>query len=353
MSLIRFAPPLNRAVAAQAQVIGEVFPSVALAAAAGAEWAWTTLHRCVAPPATGYLQAAGASDPHAAFERVFVEVARDFRASAGDEAAFRIRVFELAHHHVMRGLPRRRHPRTTDLAVLSRLSDGPPVPAAVERAHVAAAVAAVNAARAKAARRPRRTRSRRRGAGTAGMSLTAVLLFVAGPVGKVAAGATLAVAATTGVLALDPLPQRAAAPVQPGAEAAEAHDARGDGGRGKATVARGERRRAVQAGTGGDIGQPRDAGRKPAGAGLETAAAAPDTAGEHRDGGHEGAGAAPHGRSDATTVDQRLTVPADLDVHGVGAEAPPGRAQALDRQKTPQVPALAALPPAPARPVTQ
>jgi signal transduction histidine kinase/DNA-directed RNA polymerase specialized sigma24 family protein len=75
---------------------GERFETVMTAASTGIEWAIALLYREFHAAILRYLRARGARAPEATAERVWLEVAQDLQRFAGDEAAFRRWLFELA-----------------------------------------------------------------------------------------------------------------------------------------------------------------------------------------------------------------------------------------------------------------
>jgi RNA polymerase sigma factor (sigma-70 family) len=81
------------------------------AARAGAEWAWASIYRDLAPVVLGYLRRRGADDPENLTGEVFVQVVRDLHRFEGDERAFRAWVFVIAHHRLVdEGRRRTRRP---------------------------------------------------------------------------------------------------------------------------------------------------------------------------------------------------------------------------------------------------
>jgi RNA polymerase sigma factor (sigma-70 family) len=67
----------------------------------GAESAWATLYRDLAPTVLGYLRANNAPEPDDTLSEVFLQVARDLHGFDGDERAFRAWVFTIAHHRLI------------------------------------------------------------------------------------------------------------------------------------------------------------------------------------------------------------------------------------------------------------
>jgi RNA polymerase sigma-70 factor (ECF subfamily) len=93
--------------------IGLEFPRVLDAARAGAEWAWQSLYRDLAPSVLGYLRARGAPSPEDVCGDVFCQVVRDIHSFDGDESGFRSWVFVMAHHRLLDDVRRRkRRPET-------------------------------------------------------------------------------------------------------------------------------------------------------------------------------------------------------------------------------------------------
>ncbi len=88
--------------------IGLEFPRVLDAARAGAEWAWRTLYRDLAPSVLGYVRARRATSPEDVCGDVFCQVVRDIHSFEGDEAGFRSWVFVIAHHRLIDEARRRR-----------------------------------------------------------------------------------------------------------------------------------------------------------------------------------------------------------------------------------------------------
>ena len=82
-------------------MLGESFPSVLIAAQAGADWAWDTLYRQLAGPVLGYVRAHGAAEPDDLVGEVFLQLARNVARFEGDEQQFRSWVFTVAHHRVV------------------------------------------------------------------------------------------------------------------------------------------------------------------------------------------------------------------------------------------------------------
>lgn len=80
--------------------VGENFPEILRAAQLGAEWAWRTLYRDLAPAVTGYLRLHEASEPEDLTGEVFVQIVRGLSGFTGDEKHFRSWVFVIAHHRI-------------------------------------------------------------------------------------------------------------------------------------------------------------------------------------------------------------------------------------------------------------
>ena len=81
--------------------LGTTFSSVLAAAQAGAEWAWASLYRDLAPTVRGYLRAHGAVEPDDLVAEVFLQLARNLHSFEGDEQGFRSWVFTVAHHRLV------------------------------------------------------------------------------------------------------------------------------------------------------------------------------------------------------------------------------------------------------------
>jgi len=81
--------------------IGAEFPSVLDAARTGAEWAWQTIYRELAPAVLGYLRNSGAHSPEDVCGDVFCELVRDLHRFEGSEEAFRGWVFLIARHRLI------------------------------------------------------------------------------------------------------------------------------------------------------------------------------------------------------------------------------------------------------------
>jgi RNA polymerase sigma-70 factor (ECF subfamily) len=87
--------------------LGVAFTDVLVAARAGADWAWATLYRELAPSLLGFLRARGAPDPEDVLGEVFLQVVRDLRRFEGGEREFRAWVFTVAHHRLLDDARRR------------------------------------------------------------------------------------------------------------------------------------------------------------------------------------------------------------------------------------------------------
>jgi RNA polymerase sigma-70 factor (ECF subfamily) len=99
-------------------VLAQNFPSVLAAARAGADWAWTTVYRELAPAVLGYLRARGAADPEDLTGEVFLQVVRDLGRFDGSERDFRAWVFTIAHHRLIDDARRRgRRPVEADAEI--------------------------------------------------------------------------------------------------------------------------------------------------------------------------------------------------------------------------------------------
>ena len=81
--------------------LGEGFDGVLEAAKGGAEWAWTSLYRDLAPLVLGYLRSRGAAEPEDLTGEVFLQIARDLRSFTGSETEFRSWVLVIAHHRLL------------------------------------------------------------------------------------------------------------------------------------------------------------------------------------------------------------------------------------------------------------
>lgn len=126
--------------ASPATGVGTEFSAVAVAARAGADWAWTRLYRALAPPVLAYLEAHGAPDAEASLGVVFCHLADALDEFDGDEGAFRVLAFHAARRELddwarLTGRIMRRGP------TLTRIDGLPPVSPALEQRHVQAAVA--------------------------------------------------------------------------------------------------------------------------------------------------------------------------------------------------------------------
>lgn len=90
---------------------GDEFPQILAAARLGAEWAWTSLYRDLAPPVGGYLRAKGAQEPDDLVGEVFLQLVRDLPRFEGGEREFRRWLFTIAHHRMLdAGRRHRRRP---------------------------------------------------------------------------------------------------------------------------------------------------------------------------------------------------------------------------------------------------
>ena len=94
--------------------LGAGFERVLVAAQAGADWAWTSLYRTLAPSLRGYLAANGSDDPDNLLGEVFLQLARHIATFTGDESAFRGWVFTIARNR-LRDDHRRRSRRPVEL----------------------------------------------------------------------------------------------------------------------------------------------------------------------------------------------------------------------------------------------
>jgi RNA polymerase sigma-70 factor (ECF subfamily) len=88
------------------------FPHILAAAQLGADWAWTSIYRDLAPSVIGYARARGAREPEDLTGEVFLQVVRDLRRFDGTERDFRAWVFTIARHRVIdEGRRRGRQPQ--------------------------------------------------------------------------------------------------------------------------------------------------------------------------------------------------------------------------------------------------
>lgn len=81
--------------------LGTSFNSVLEAARTGADWAWTSLYRDVAPVVLGYLRAQGSRDPEDLTGEVFLQVVKALSSFQGEEGEFRSWVFVIAHRKLI------------------------------------------------------------------------------------------------------------------------------------------------------------------------------------------------------------------------------------------------------------
>lgn len=116
-------------------MLGEQFPHTLAAARAGADWAWSTLYRDLAPAVLGYLRARGASDAEDLTGEAFLQIVRDLPRFEGDERDFRAWVFVIAHHRLIdAGRRRARRPAEfTDELPTHAIEIDPGDPIASER----------------------------------------------------------------------------------------------------------------------------------------------------------------------------------------------------------------------------
>ena len=82
-------------------MVGDRFPQTLEAARTGAEWAWSSLYRDLAPSVLGYLRARDVPDAENVMGEVFLQVVRDLPEFDGGERAFRAWVFTIAHHRLI------------------------------------------------------------------------------------------------------------------------------------------------------------------------------------------------------------------------------------------------------------
>lgn len=90
-------------------MLGDHFPETLGAARAGADWAWTSIYRDLAPSVLGYLRGRRAVDPDDLTGEVFLQIVRDLHTFEGGERQFRAWVFAIAQHRLLD--ERRRHAR--------------------------------------------------------------------------------------------------------------------------------------------------------------------------------------------------------------------------------------------------
>lgn len=86
---------------AKSSTLGTSFTGVLEAARGGAEWAWTTLYRGLAPVVLGYLRAQGSRDPEDLTGDVFLQVVKSLSGFQGNESEFRSWVFVIAHRKLI------------------------------------------------------------------------------------------------------------------------------------------------------------------------------------------------------------------------------------------------------------
>jgi RNA polymerase sigma factor (sigma-70 family) len=82
-------------------MLGNRFGETLDAARAGAEWAWVSIYRELAPSVIGYLRGRGARDPEDLAGEVFLQVVRDLAAFDGNEREARAWVFAIAHNRML------------------------------------------------------------------------------------------------------------------------------------------------------------------------------------------------------------------------------------------------------------
>jgi hypothetical protein len=126
--------------ASPATGVGADFSAVLTGARAGADWAWTRMHRALAAPVLAYLQSHHAPDAETSLGTVFEQLAEDIVDFDGDEAALRLKALRLARRELdswarVFGPTDRRGPTVTLLEGLPAVAED------LERRHVAAAVA--------------------------------------------------------------------------------------------------------------------------------------------------------------------------------------------------------------------
>jgi RNA polymerase sigma-70 factor (ECF subfamily) len=81
--------------------IGPTFDSTLAAARTGAEWAWTSLYRDIAPSLLRYLRARGAEDPENTLGEIFVKLVTGLPSFRGSESDFRAWVFTIARNRLV------------------------------------------------------------------------------------------------------------------------------------------------------------------------------------------------------------------------------------------------------------
>lgn len=82
-------------------MLGDSFASTLTAARAGAEWAWASIYRDLAPIVYGYLRGRGASEPEDVLAETFLHLVRNLREFDGDERQFRTWVLTIAHRRLV------------------------------------------------------------------------------------------------------------------------------------------------------------------------------------------------------------------------------------------------------------
>jgi RNA polymerase sigma factor (sigma-70 family) len=92
---------------------GDTFPTVLLAAQAGASWALSDLWLQFAPAVHGFLKSKGSAEPEDLTSDVFLAVFDQLGSFHGDEAAFRSFVFTIAYRRVVDELRKRARRGTT------------------------------------------------------------------------------------------------------------------------------------------------------------------------------------------------------------------------------------------------
>jgi RNA polymerase sigma factor (sigma-70 family) len=88
-------------------VLGESFEQTLGAARMGAEWAWASIYRDLAPTVRAYLRGRGAGEADDLVGEVFLQVVRDLPRFAGSESDFRAWVFVIAGHRLIDDARRR------------------------------------------------------------------------------------------------------------------------------------------------------------------------------------------------------------------------------------------------------
>lgn len=77
------------------------FPTLLVAARAGAEWAWAAIYREYSPAVLRYLRGRGALEPEDLLGEVFVQLVRNIAGFDGGEREFRAWVFMIARNRLI------------------------------------------------------------------------------------------------------------------------------------------------------------------------------------------------------------------------------------------------------------